>query len=77
MHVISGLLKLQENKVSDDRANQALHEGRTRIRSMALIHQNLYQYENLSRIELCSFTHDLYEQVSVMFENKSKYVTAK
>jgi len=77
LQVISGLLELQEKNLSDDRAKQALQEGRTRVRSIALIHQNLYQYENLSRIELCSFTHDLYKQVSAMFENKSKDTTAK
>jgi two-component sensor histidine kinase len=77
LQVISGLLELQEKNLSDDRAKQALQEGRTRVRSIALIHQNLYQYENLSRIELCSFTNDLYKQVSAMFENKSKDTTAK
>jgi two-component sensor histidine kinase len=71
------LLELQEKNLSDDQAKQALQEGRTRVRSIALIHQNLYQYENLSRIELCSFTNDLYKQVSAMFENKSKDTTAK
>ena len=77
LQVISGLLELQEKNLSDDKAKQALQEGRTRVRSIALIHQNLYQYENLSRIELCSFTHDLYKQVSAMFADKSKDTTAK
>lgn len=67
LQVISGLLELQEKSLAEEGAKQALHEGRTRVRSMALIHQNLYQYENLSRIELSSFTHDLYDQVNGMY----------
>ncbi len=76
LQVISGLLELQEKNLHDDGAKQALREGRTRVRSIALIHQNLYQYENLSQIELCSFVRDLYEQVAGMFESISNNSTA-
>lgn len=75
LQVISGLLELQEKNLSDEQAKQALREGRTRVRSIALIHQNLYQYENLSRIELNSFVNDLYKQVSRIFEDKLKDTT--
>ncbi|MFT3908952.1 MAG: histidine kinase dimerization/phosphoacceptor domain -containing protein [Ferruginibacter sp.] len=77
LQVISGLLELQGKNLTDDNAKQALMEGRNRVRSMALIHQNLYEYENLSQIELHSFVDDLFKQVSVMFENKSEYTKAK
>lgn len=72
LQVISGLLELQEKNLHDDLAKQALREGRNRVRSMALIHQNLYEFENLSRIELRSFITDLYNQVCAMFETQAK-----
>jgi two-component sensor histidine kinase len=51
LQVISGLLKLQSRHLSDPSALDALREGRNRVQSMALIHQNLYQEENLTGIE--------------------------
>ena len=43
LQVISSLLRLQSRSIQDDKAQRALDEGRSRVRSMALIHQNLYQ----------------------------------
>ncbi|NND32505.1 MAG: tetratricopeptide repeat protein [Saprospiraceae bacterium] len=43
LQVISSLLRLQSRSLQDDKAQRALDEGRSRVRSMALIHQNLYQ----------------------------------
>ncbi|RYY60095.1 MAG: hypothetical protein EOO05_11120, partial [Chitinophagaceae bacterium] len=71
LQVISGLLELQEKTLTDEQAKAALQEGRNRVRSIALIHQNLYQYETLSRIEVRSFIHDLFNQISVMFGDKA------
>lgn len=51
LQIISGLLKLQARHLSDPTALDALREGRNRVQSMALIHQNLYQEENLTGIE--------------------------
>lgn len=68
LQVISGLLELQEKNLQDTNAKQALLEGRNRVRSVALIHQNLYQFENLSGIELNSFVNELYKQVWQVYE---------
>jgi len=60
LQVISSLLKLQSRSVSDKVAQQALDEGRHRVRSMALIHQNLYQDENnLSSIRVLGYLDQL------------------
>lgn len=47
LQVISSLLSLQSLQIKDPIAQQAMQEGRNRVKSMALIHQNLYQDENL------------------------------
>ena len=60
LQVISSLLKLQSRSVSDKMAQQALNEGRHRVRSMALIHQNLHQDENnLSSIKVLGYLDQL------------------
>lgn len=72
LQVISGLLELQSNAVADDTAKDALMEGRNRVRSIALIHQNLYQFENLSRIELKRFVNDLCRQTESVYKKQTK-----
>ncbi|MBS1522293.1 MAG: hypothetical protein JST50_14935 [Bacteroidetes bacterium] len=72
LQVISGLLELQSKTVNDDAAKDALMEGRNRVRSIALIHQNLYQFENLSSIELKRFVNDLCRQVESVYKKQNK-----
>lgn len=47
LQVISSLLSIQSRKIDDPSAQEAMQESRNRVRSMALIHQNLYQDEQL------------------------------
>ncbi|MEL6924973.1 MAG: sensor histidine kinase, partial [Bacteroidota bacterium] len=52
LQVVSSLLSLQSNYIEDETALEALREGRDRVKSMALIHQNLYQEGNLTGIQV-------------------------
>ena len=51
LQLISSLLSLQSGSLGDEQARHSLKECQNRIRSMALIHQNLYQSEDLARID--------------------------
>jgi len=51
MQIISSLLSLQSDHITDERALEMFRESQTRIRSMALIHENLYQSEDFAHIE--------------------------
>jgi two-component sensor histidine kinase/ligand-binding sensor domain-containing protein len=70
LQVISGLLELQGKTLTDETAKEALQEGRNRVRSIALIHQNLYQFENLSSIDLKQFVTDLCRQVQSVYQTQ-------
>ena len=59
LQVISSLLKLQSQHLSDPEALDALTEGRNRVQSMALIHQNLYQQEQLTAIDAKGYVQKL------------------
>jgi two-component sensor histidine kinase/ligand-binding sensor domain-containing protein len=50
MQVISSLLNIQADSVPDPRLTQLLTESQQRIKSMALIHENLYRSDNLLEI---------------------------
>lgn len=50
LQMVSSLLTLQGRSLDDHNAQQAIQEGKNRVRSMSLIHQDLYNKENLTDI---------------------------
>ena len=52
LQVISSLLNLQSRTIQDQQAKNAIREGQNRVKSMALIHQNLYQTEHMTSMEV-------------------------
>ena len=59
LQVISSLLNLQSDYVSDQQALKVLQDSQHRIRSMALIHEKLYQPQDLGRIDFAEYIRDL------------------
>ena len=52
LQTISSLLYLQSSNISDQDAKEAITQGQYRVESIALIHKNLYQRDNLAGIEM-------------------------
>ena len=59
LQIISGLLYLQEESVQDPVALESFRESRSRIASMALVHEEIYRSADLSRIRLDTYVQDL------------------
>ena len=59
LQVVSSLLNLQSRNISDAKALAAIKEGRDRVKSMALIHQNLYNDENLTGVDVKDYIEKL------------------
>jgi len=59
LQVISSLLGIQGRGIKDQKAKEAIQEGRNRVQSMALIHQNLYKKDNLTGIEMKPYINKL------------------
>ncbi len=59
MQVIISLLKLQAAGVADARLQAILKDTQNRIHSMALVHQKLYEAQDLSRVNLKEYIGDL------------------
>jgi two-component sensor histidine kinase len=59
MQVIIGLLNLQSERIKDEKVLEMFKDTGSRIKSMALVHQKLYQAKNLSRIDLKDYIEDL------------------
>jgi len=61
LQVISSLLKLQSQYIEDVGAIKAIAEGRNRVHSMALLHQNLYKEDNLTGVNMKEYFTNLIE----------------
>lgn len=59
MQIISSILTMQERLMEDVNLKNVLAESRNRIRSMALVHENLYQNENLANIQFPNYVKSL------------------
>ena len=59
MQVISSLFNLQAGHIKDENARRMLKEGQLRIRSMALVHEKLYQSRDLSRVDFANYLRSL------------------
>lgn len=69
LQVISSLLNLQLNVITNTETRELIRESQNRVRSMALIHEKLYQSDNLGQIDLedylRSLTRDLFRSYGV------------
>lgn len=59
LQVVSSLLKLQTGYVKDERALDLLIDSQNRVRSMALVHQKLYQSADFSEINFTEYLRQL------------------
>jgi two-component sensor histidine kinase len=74
LQVISSLLNLQAGQNTNPVTVEALRESQTRVRSMALIHEKLYQSTDLSRIDFDSYLHNLVNSLAQTYRINSEKV---
>jgi two-component sensor histidine kinase len=58
-HMVMGLLGTQSDYLKTDEAISAMTESQHRVQAMSLIHQKLYQSDNLSGINMAAYIHEL------------------
>jgi PAS domain S-box-containing protein len=64
MQVITSLLSLQSKNIKDEQALSVFQDSQNRVKSMALIHETLYQSKDLSRIDFAEYLQKLVAHVS-------------
>lgn len=70
LHMVVGLLASQAEFIKGQEALNAINESQHRIQAMSLIHQKLYQADNLSSIDMPSYIHELVEYLKTTFDRQ-------
>jgi PAS domain S-box-containing protein len=74
MQIIISLLKLQDFRTDDPGVHSIIRDCRNRIYSMAIIHEKLYQTEELISIQLDDYVRDIAYRVMNEFEGEGSRV---
>ena len=61
--IVSSLLNIQSNRLEDKNAAKAVREGQMRVQAMSLIHQRLYNTDNVSRLNIKLYLTELAESL--------------
>ncbi len=73
--VVSGLLELQSWSMPEGHAKDAMQESRLRVLAMSKIHENLYQNDDLARVNFKKFLEELIKSVSVTMRKTGQDIT--
>lgn len=73
--IISGFIQLQSFRSDDQKITKVLHDTQLRIKSIALVHELLYQSESFSQISLKSYIKQLTEGVADILSYDSEHIT--
>jgi PAS domain S-box-containing protein len=75
--IISSLLMLQSDYVQDPRYMAMLYDSRNRIKSMALVHEKLYQAKDVSRVDFKGYIDSLSRELFNSFVDIEGRVSLK
>ncbi|WP_394972889.1 histidine kinase dimerization/phosphoacceptor domain -containing protein [uncultured Croceitalea sp.] len=75
LQIILSLLNAQANSTgSDEKLKMALKESQTKIKSMAIIHQNLYKSNTFAKVKVNTYFEELMEQVKNTFDSTDRVI---
>lgn len=63
LQVVSSLLSMQARKVKDGDTKDALNSSKTRVQSMSILHQNLYQGNDITGVNIEEYLEKLVENI--------------
>ena len=72
MQVISSLLSLQSSTIDNKKMKDILEESQNRVKSMSMIHEQLYQSEDLVKIDFSSYVNGLVKNLFQTYSTASQ-----
>ena len=77
LQMVSSLLSLQSRSIDDETALKAINDGKSRVRSMAIIHQDLYQQDNLTGVNVQSYLEKLCSELFATYNINDEEIQLK
>jgi two-component sensor histidine kinase len=77
LQIVSSLLKLQADSLTDRGAAAALKESQQRVQSMAMIHERLYAVKQMAEIEFDDYARDLVHGLVYSYAGRAGNVTGR
>lgn len=77
MQMMAALLELQANHVQDEQSRAYFRDSQQRIRSMAMIHEQLYRNDNIAKIDFSAYLHSLVNSLSSQFGKLASRITVE
>lgn len=77
LQIISSLLHIQSSKITNDEMVSMFMDCQNRVKSIALIHEKLYQTNSFTRVDFDSYTMNLVYYLFRMFDVKSNKVSIR
>jgi len=72
LQVVSSLLDLQSMDLDNEEALAAVTDGQNRVKAMALIHEKLYQTQDIASLDFADYVSQLIKQTAAVFPGMSK-----
>jgi two-component sensor histidine kinase len=73
--IVTALIELQTFYIEDHKTVQILKESQHRIKSIALLHEKLYENKSLKTVDISSYTNELINFIKYSLSNKNKTIT--
>lgn len=73
--VVSGLLELQTSYIQDEGVHKVILESKNRIKSIALLHEKLYENKTLGKVDVKEFIDELIGYVQKSFNQEGKSIS--
>jgi PAS domain S-box-containing protein len=75
MQIVSSLLNLQKQYVDEEETINILMESQNRVKSMAMIHEKLYQSHNLTSINIFDYVQSLIKDLFASYSTPTSQIT--
>ena len=74
MQIISSLLSLQSSYIENPEMKEILNQSRNRVKSMSMIHEQLYQTDDLAKIDFKSYVNGLIKSLFQIYSLNQKHI---